>query len=199
MATEQQRFEELMLPHLNALYRTALSMTRNPSDADDLVQDTYLRSFQYFSNFQSGTNARAWLFRIMTNLFINQYRKKNREPDNLSLDDSEEFFLYNRIANTEENNAQSSSPEANVLLRLDAEAVRSAIENLPDDYRETVVLADIDEFSYQEIAQMLDIPIGTVRSRLFRGRRLVQKATWDALEEKRPDALTETRSEKKTS
>jgi RNA polymerase sigma-70 factor, ECF subfamily len=182
--TDQQQFEALMLPHLNALYRTALAMTRNPSDADDLVQDTYLRAFQYFGQFQGGTNARAWLFRILTNLFINQYRKKNREPESLSLEDSEEFFLYNRLANTETNAAQVNSPEADVLLRLDAETVHRAIENLPDDYRETVILADVNEFSYQEIAEMLDIPIGTVRSRLFRGRRLVQQATWEALEEK---------------
>jgi RNA polymerase sigma-70 factor, ECF subfamily len=184
MKTQQQKFEEIMLPHLNALYRSALAMTRNPSDADDLVQDTYVRAFQYFDKFEGGTNARAWLFRILTNLFINTYRKKNREPDNLSLDDSEEFFLYNRLANTESNNAQVKSPEVDVFRRLDAETVNKAIESLPDDYRETVILADINEFSYQEIADMLDIPIGTVRSRLFRGRRLVQKATWEALEEK---------------
>lgn len=165
-----------MLPHLDALYRAALSMTRSSAAADDLVQDTFVRAFQYFDQFQGGTNARAWLFRILTNLYINAYRKKNREPERVSYDELEDFFLYNRI--TYSQSSGGISPERLVEQRLEASAVLEAIENLPDEYRETVVLADLNELSYQEIAQMLEIPIGTVRSRLSRGRRLIQKALW---------------------
>ncbi|MEI6430606.1 MAG: sigma-70 family RNA polymerase sigma factor [bacterium] len=166
-----------MLPHLDALYRSALSMTKNPGDAEDLVQETFVRAFQFFAQFQGGTNARAWLFRIMTNLYINSYRKKTREPDRVSYDEMEDFYLYNRLSDAQTSGI-AASPEDVILTQVQAEAIRDAIDKLPDEYRETVVLADINEFSYQEIAEMLDIPIGTVRSRLSRGRRLVQKSLW---------------------
>jgi RNA polymerase sigma-70 factor (ECF subfamily) len=175
-------FEAQMLPHLDALYRSALSMTKNAGDADDLVQDTYLRAFQFFDQFQGGTNARAWLFRIMTNLFINTYRRRTREPERLSFDELEDFYLYNRLAHAHGTGA-GGSPEDEVVQKVQIEAIRAAIEKLPDEYRDTVILADLNEFSYQEIGEMLDIPIGTVRSRLSRGRRLVQKALWAFTEE----------------
>jgi RNA polymerase sigma factor, sigma-70 family len=170
-------FEAQMLPHLDALYRSALNMTRNPGDAEDLVQDTFLRAYQFFGQFREGTNARAWLFRIMTNLFINAYRRRTREPDRVSYDEMEDFYLYNRLSDTYSRGA-GATPEEEVVRRVEAQAIQEAIANLPDEYRDTVVLADINEFSYQEIAEMLEIPIGTVRSRLARGRRLVQKAIW---------------------
>jgi RNA polymerase sigma-70 factor (ECF subfamily) len=173
----QIEFEKQMLPHLDALYRSALSMTKNPGDAEDLVQETFVRAFQFFAQFQGGTNARAWLFRIMTNLYINSYRKKTREPDRVSYDEMEDFYLYNRLSDAQTSGI-AASPEDVILTQVQAEAIRDAIDKLPDEYRETVVLADINEFSYQEIAEMLDIPIGTVRSRLSRGRRLVQKSLW---------------------
>jgi RNA polymerase sigma-70 factor (ECF subfamily) len=173
----QIEFEKQMLPHLDALYRSALSMTKNPGDAEDLVQETFVRAFQFFAQFQGGTNARAWLFRIMTNLYINSYRKKTREPDRVSYDEMEDFYLYNRLSDAQTSSI-AASPEDVILTQVQAEAIRDAIDKLPDEYRETVVLADINEFSYQEIAEMLDIPIGTVRSRLSRGRRLVQKSLW---------------------
>lgn len=167
-----------MLPHIDALYRTAYSMTKNAGDADDLVQDTYLRAFQFFDQFQGGTNSRAWLFRIMTNLYINTYRKKMREPERVSYDEMEDFFLYNRLANATSGGGGNDTPETEVVQRVQIEAIRDAIGQLPEEYRSTLVLADLNEFSYQEISDMLQIPLGTVRSRLSRGRRLVQKALW---------------------
>ncbi len=176
-AKRQAEFERQMLPHLDALYRTALGMTRNANDAEDLVQETFVRAFQFFDQFQGGTNARAWLFRILTNLYINTYRKKTREPERVSYDELEDFFLYNRLAH-DESASRSGTPEQVIVEKVQVEAIRDAIENLPDEYRDTVILADLNDFAYQEIAQMLSIPIGTVRSRLSRGRRLVQKALW---------------------
>ena len=171
-------FEATMLPFMDALYRTALSMTRNPGEAEDLVQDTYVRAFQYFDQFQTGTNARAWLFRILTNLFINTYRKRVREPERVSYDELEDFFLFNRLVDAQSRSGTTRSPEEMVVERVQIEAIRDAIGQLPDEYRDTVLLADLNDFSYEEIAETLTIPIGTVRSRLSRGRRLVQKALW---------------------
>lgn len=165
-----------MLPHIDALYRTALSMTKNAGDADDLVQDTYLRAFQFFDQFQGGTNARAWLFRILTNLYINSYRRRTREPERVSYDELEDFYLYNRLADAQSRSGES--PEETVTRKVQVEAIRAAIERLPDEYRDTVILSDLNDFSYNEISEMLDIPIGTVRSRLSRGRRLIQKTLW---------------------
>jgi RNA polymerase sigma-70 factor (ECF subfamily) len=179
-AEEEKRrsFETQMLPHIDALYRTAYSMTKNAGDADDLVQDTYLRAFQFFDQFQGGTNSRAWLFRIMTNLYINTYRKRMREPERVSYDEMEDFFLYNRLVNSPGGASGNDSPETEVVQRVQIEAIREAIAQLPEEYRATLVLADLNEFSYQEVSDMLQIPLGTVRSRLSRGRRLVQKALW---------------------
>lgn len=178
-ATRQKRlaFEEQMLPHLDSLYRSAVSMTRNAQDADDLVQDTYVRAFQFFDQFRVGTNARAWLFRILTNLFINAYRRNKREPERTSFEEMEDFYLYNRLSDSQASSG-TEPPEQAVLSKIQGDAIREAIARLPDEYRETVVLADLNEFSYQEISEMLEIPIGTVRSRLSRGRRLVQRALW---------------------
>ena len=177
--TTQRRaaFEAQMLPHIDALYRTALGMTRNPGDAEDLVQDAFLRAYQFYDQFQGGTNARAWLFKILTNLFINTYRKKQREPERVSYEEMEDFYLYNRLADAH-SAGRAGSPEEEILQKVQIEAIREAVERLPEEFRETVVLADLNDFSYQEISEILDIPIGTVRSRLSRGRRLVQKALW---------------------
>jgi RNA polymerase sigma-70 factor (ECF subfamily) len=175
--SNQSSFDAQMLPHIDALYRTALGMTRNPQDADDLVQETYLRAFQYFHQFEGGTNARAWLFRILTNLFINNYRKRTREPERVSYDEMEDFFLYNRLADVHHSEG-GLSPEAAIMQKVEVEAIQEAIDKLPDEYREAVILSDLNEFSYQEISEMLEIPIGTVRSRLSRGRKLIQKSLW---------------------
>jgi RNA polymerase sigma-70 factor (ECF subfamily) len=172
-------FEATMLPHMDALYRSAYSMTRSSSEAEDLVQDTFLRAYQFFDQFQWGTNARAWLFRILTNLFINSYRRRVREPDRVSYDEMEDFYLYNRLSDAQSRaGSAGSSPEETIVQRVQIEAIRDAIANLPSEYRETVMLADLNDFSYQEVSEILNVPIGTVRSRLSRGRRLVQKALW---------------------
>ena len=177
-------FEAEMMPHLDALYRTAFSMTRNAGDAEDLVQDTYLRAFQFYGQFTGGTNARAWLFRILTNLYINSYRRRTREPERVSYDEMEDFYLYNRLSDAQ-NRGGGNSPEETVVQQVQIEAIRDAIGKLPDEYRDTVLLADMNEFSYQEISDILQVPIGTVRSRLSRGRRLVQKALWSYSEDNR--------------
>jgi RNA polymerase sigma-70 factor, ECF subfamily len=175
--SKEALFEAQMLPHLDSLYRAALSMTRNAQDADDLVQDTFVRAFQFIDKFQVGTNARAWLFRILTNLFINRYRKSKREPEKTSYDEMEDFFLYNRLQDAYVS-GKADTPEAAVMGKVQVEAIQEAISRLPDEYRDTVILADLNELSYQEISEALDVPIGTVRSRLSRGRRLVQRALW---------------------
>lgn len=173
----RETFEREMVVHLDSLYRAALGMTRDKTNAEDLVQDTFVRAFSFYKQYQGGTNGRAWLFRIMTNLYINSYRKKNREPERVSYDELEDFYLYNRLSDAQ-SRGTGAAPEAEVVNRVEADAIREAIDNLPDEYRDTVILADINEFAYQEISEMLEIPIGTVRSRLSRGRRLVQKAIW---------------------
>lgn len=175
-------FEAQMLPHLDTLYRAALSMTRNPQDADDLVQDTFVRAFQFIDKYQVGTNARAWLFRILTNLFINNYRRKKREPEKTSYDEMEDFFLYNRLQDAYLS-GKADTPEVAVMGKIEVEAIQEAIQRLPDEYRDTVILADLNELSYQEVSEILEVPIGTVRSRLSRGRRLVQRALWAFTEE----------------
>lgn len=176
-------FEAGMMTHLDALYRAAISMTRSPGDAEDLVQDTYLRAWQFYEQFTEGTNARAWLFRILTNLYINRFRQRARQPERVSYDEVEDFYLYNRLSDIRRGQGGELSPEEAILQKVQAEAIRAAIDQLPEEYRETVILADLNDFSYQEISEIQQIPIGTVRSRLSRGRRLVQKALWAYTEE----------------
>jgi RNA polymerase sigma-70 factor (ECF subfamily) len=170
------------LTHLDALYRTALRMTRNPQDAEDLVQETYLRALRALDQFQDGTNLRAWLFRILTNAFINQYRQRSRAPRSESIDDVEEFYLYSHLLDSGFQ-PSSSNPEHEVLDRLVDDDIIKALEELPDQFREVVLLADVEGFSYKEIADILDIKIGTVMSRLHRGRRRLQKELWPFLRE----------------
>lgn len=171
-----QLFEQEALPHLDALYRTALRMTRNPQDAEDLVQETYLRAYRFFDRFQPGTNLRAWLFKILTNNYINLYRKSSQEPQLASLEDQEEFSLYAQLAR--QGVMGELTVEDQVLDQFAEEDILAAIEQLPDAFRMTVLLADVEGFSYKEIAEITEVSIGTVMSRLFRGRRLLQKALW---------------------
>ncbi len=174
-----QIFEKEALPHMDSLYRTALRLTRNEKDAEDLIQEAMLRAFKSFHQFTPGTNCKAWLFKIMTNLHINNYQKKSRRPAKLSFDEIEDFYLYNRIADTAATKGNTMNVEEEVLSGLLDSEVREAIEQLPYEFRITVILADIEGFKYQEIADILDCPIGTVRSRLSRGRRLLEKHLWD--------------------
>jgi RNA polymerase sigma-70 factor (ECF subfamily) len=170
-------FEKDALSYLDALYRTALRMTRSPADAEDLVQETYIRAFRFREQFRPGTNLKAWLFRILTNTFINEYRRRSARPETAELDDVDEYSLYRRMVGGA---AASSSPdpEAALLDGLVDREVIEALEELPERFR-TVVLLDVEGFSYKEMAEMLDIPIGTVMSRLHRARKSLQKRLYE--------------------
>ncbi len=169
-----------MLPLLPNLYGAALRLTRNPQDAEDLVQEAYLRAYRGFAGFQEGTNLRAWMYRILTNTFINAYRKKQREPVTVQDDDIEDWYLFDRLGEA----GVGASAESEVLEKLPDEDVQRALEALPESFRMAVLLADVEGFSYKEIAEILEIPIGTVMSRLHRGRKALQKALWDTVRER---------------
>lgn len=149
-------------------------MTGNPADAEDLVQETYLRAFRSIQQFKPGTNLRAWLFKIQTNSFINEYRKRVRRPRNTSLDDVEEYYLYSHLV---ESGVQPSSSitEDQILAQIDDADVFRALDELQDNYRQVVLLADVEGFAYREIAEILDIPVGTVMSRLHRARKRLRE------------------------
>jgi RNA polymerase sigma-70 factor (ECF subfamily) len=175
---DQARFAELAMPHMASLYSAALRMTRNASDAEDLVQETYLKAYRGFGSFEEGTNLKAWLYRILTNTFINSYRARRRRPEESELDDVEDLYLYRRLGGLEAVSAGRSAEEE-VLEHFTEAEVKEAVEALPEQFRMAVLLADVEGFSYKEIAEILDVPIGTVMSRLHRGRRMLQKALHD--------------------
>ncbi len=178
---DQDRFAELATPYMSALYSAALRMTRNPADAEDLVQETFLRAFRGFGGFEEGTNLKAWLYRILTNTYINQYRAKKRRPEESELEETEDFYLFRRLGGLEAAQA-TKTPESEFLDQLPETEVKEALEALPDQFRMAVILADIEGFSYKEIAEIMDVPVGTVMSRLHRGRRQLQKLLWDFAE-----------------
>jgi RNA polymerase sigma-70 factor (ECF subfamily) len=175
---DQARFAEQAMEYMPSLYAAALRMTRNPSDAEDLVQETYLKAYRAFGSFEQGTNLKAWLYRILTNTFINSYRARKRRPEQTELDDVEELYLYRRLGGLEAA-AASRSAEEEVLDLFTESDIKDALEALPEQFRMAVLLADVEGFSYKEIADILDVPIGTVMSRLHRGRRALQKALFD--------------------
>jgi RNA polymerase sigma-70 factor (ECF subfamily) len=172
----RDRFERDVLPLLPSLYGAAMRLTRNPTDAEDLVQEAYLRAFRGFGGFQEGTNLKAWLYRILTNQFINTYRKKQREPQIVEgPDDLDEWYLYDKLGGR----SVEASAEAEVLDRIPDADVKAALESLPENFRIPVLLADVEGFSYKEIAEIMETPIGTVMSRLHRGRKALEKALWE--------------------
>lgn len=174
---DKRRFQEDVAPLLDSLYGGALRMTRNPADAEDLVQETMLRAYRSFDRFEPGTNLKAWLFRIMTNAYINSYRKKQREPQKVSTAEIEDFDLYQELKNHDRE--FSETPESLILDELVDTDILQAIEDLPDQFRLAVVLSDVEGFSYAEMAEIMDVPLGTVMSRLHRGRRALQRRLWD--------------------
>jgi RNA polymerase sigma-70 factor (ECF subfamily) len=175
---DRDRFADLAMEHMDSLYAGALRMTRNPADAEDLVQETYLKAYRGFAGFEEGTNIKAWLYRILTNTYINRYRQQKRRPDESDIDDIEDFYLYRRLGGIDEARISKSAEDTMFELFTDDE-VKDALESLPESFRMAVLLADVEGFAYKEIAEILDIPIGTVMSRLHRGRKALQKRLYE--------------------
>lgn len=178
---DQALFADQAMPFAPQLYSAARRMTRNAADAEDLVQETYLRAYRGFGTFEAGSNLRAWLFRILTNTYINTYRAKQRRPQEAELEGVEDLYMYRRLGGLEAA-AASRSAEDQLFDLLPDDEVKAALEELPENFRLPVLLADVQDFSYKEIAEILDIPIGTVMSRLHRGRRAMQKKLTDFVE-----------------
>lgn len=174
---DQATFADDTTEYMGSLYSAALRMTRNPSDAQDLVQETYLKAYRGYGGFQAGTNLKAWLYRILTNTYINTYRSKQRQPEETELDDVEELYLFRRLGGRGAGLGRSAEDEA--LEWITDDEVKGALESLPESFRMAVLLADVEGFSYKEIAEIMDVPIGTVMSRLHRGRRALEKALHD--------------------
>ncbi|MFZ1683307.1 MAG: sigma-70 family RNA polymerase sigma factor [Candidatus Zixiibacteriota bacterium] len=172
---KRKNFEREALPHMDALYRTALRMTKNENDAEDLVQEAFAKAYRFWDKFEPGSNCRAWLFKIMTNIFINEYRSKSRAPVAVNVDDIDDNFLYGQLAQ----NGSEDNPERQFFAKIFDDDVKKAIEELPDDFRMVVILSFLEGFSYQEIAEIADLQLGTVKSRLHRGRKLLQKKLFE--------------------
>lgn len=172
-------FEREALPHMDALYNFALRMTSDPDEADDLLQETYLKAYRFFDKFEQGTNCKAWLFRIMKNSFINIYRRSSKEPDKVDYNDVEEFYHSIRAESTDPNDL-----EAQIFSNILDDDVSTALESLPEEFRTVVILCDIEGFTYEEIADFVECPIGTVRSRLHRGRKMLRVKLLDYAKER---------------
>jgi len=177
----KQDFERIAIPHLSYIYTAAFYLTKNQHEAEDLVQETYLRAYRFFDKFEPGTNCRAWLLSIQRHLFINRYRKRKGEPDFVNWEkidqDYESWVLGHE-------HAENSNPESLICARLTGPEVENALKELPEEFRAAIILVDIDELTYEEAAKVMECPVGTVRSRLSRGRRLLQVALRDYAREK---------------
>jgi RNA polymerase sigma-70 factor (ECF subfamily) len=175
---DKAKFSEQAMPFMDALYTAALRLAHNAADAEDLVQETYLKAYRAYGGFEEGTNLRAWLYRILTNTFINSYRSKKRRPDETDIDEVEDLYLYRRLGGLEAA-AAGRSAEDELLDWFSDSEVKAAVEALPEQFRIAVLLSDVEGFSYKEIAEILDIPIGTVMSRLHRGRKALQRQLYE--------------------
>ena len=171
---KHKNFENEMLPHMAALYNFALRMTGDPDDAKDLVQETFLKAYRFFDKYAQGTNAKAWLFRIMKNSYINRYRKESKEPDKIDYDDIKDFYASVKDSKVDTNDLQEK-----IFGNLFEDEVAKALQDLPEDFRTVVILCDIEGYTYEEIADFIEIPIGTVRSRLHRGRKMLRSMLRD--------------------
>ncbi len=178
---DQATFERDAMEYASQLYSAALRMTRNPADAEDILQETYLKAYRAYDTFQEGTNLKAWLYRILTNTYINRYRKQQRRPAEVELGELQDLYLFKRLG--EPSGAERSTEEA-VLAGIVDDDIKAALESLPERFRMPVLLADVEGFSYKEIAEIVDVPIGTVMSRLHRGRKALQKKLWTLAEER---------------
>lgn len=165
-------FESQAIPFMDQLYAAAMRMTRNPADAADLVQETFVKAFAAFGRFEQGTNVKAWLYRILTNTFINLYRKNQRNPYQGTIDDLEDWQMGGAVSATA---TVTRSAEAEAIDHLPDSAVKDALQSIPEDFRLAVYLADVEGFAYQEIADIMKTPVGTVMSRLHRGRRMLRE------------------------
>jgi len=181
-------FEREALPHMDALYNFALRMTADPDEADDLVQETYLKAYRFFDKFEQGTNCKAWLFRIMKNSFINIYRRSSKEPDKVDYHDVEEFYHSIRAESTDPNDL-----EEKIFSNIFDDDVTTALESLPEEFRTVVILCDIEGFTYEEIADFVECPIGTVRSRLHRGRKMLRTQLFDYARQRGYEHIERTR------
>ena len=175
-------FESLLRPLLDRAYGAALHMTRNRADAEDLVQEASLLAFRAFRSFQPGTNFKAWFFRILTNCFYSRYRKTRHEADNCGLEDATELYVYLRSREAGLD-VGVADPAAAALGRLESGQVAAALQALPEEFRVVATMYFIEDFRYQDIAQVLNVPIGTVRSRLHRARRMLQKRLWQVAQD----------------
>ncbi|ROS54721.1 RNA polymerase ECF family sigma subunit [Frigoribacterium sp. PhB24] len=177
-AEKRALFEEQALPFMDQLYAAGMRMTRNPADASDLVQETFVKAYAAFAQFQQGTNLKAWLYRIQTNTFINTYRKKQRDPYQGTIDELEDWQMGGAESATRASGSTRSA-EAEAIDHLPDSAVKDALQKVPEDFRMAVYFADVEGFSYQEIADIMKTPVGTVMSRLHRGRRLLRELLAD--------------------
>ncbi len=184
MPVSPAAFEKEALVHMDALFRYARRLTEQERDAEDLLQETYLRAVRFFDKYQEGTNCKAWLFRIMHNLHANRWQARSKQQVD-SLDDTEEWYLYDKLHDPELQ--MGDNPEKAFFDHQWTEEVKAAIDVLPQEFRAPLLLCDVEGFSYQEIADILETPVGTVRSRLSRARRRLQKLLWDYVKKERPD------------
>ncbi len=175
---DQADFEADAMQFAPQLYTAAMRMARNPADAEDLVQETFLKAYRAYHSFEAGTNLKAWLYRILTNTYINKYRRAARRPSEVDLGEVEDMYLYRRVSSSQALDASQSAEDLFLDGLVEAD-IKQAVERLPEHFRLPVLLADLEGFSYKQIAEILEVPIGTVMSRLHRGRKALEKALWE--------------------